>query len=71
MKQELWVFFLGCMHCIFLTNAEWFLLSNHIPTYVKDFTSPLNCSARDQFNFLINVYFMQVFTIINSICTGQ
>ena len=49
--------FLVVMHCIFLVNVEWFLLNDHIPTYVEDLTSPLNCSARDQFNFLINVHF--------------
>ena len=30
------IFFFGCMHCIFLANAEWFLLSDHTETYVEE-----------------------------------
>jgi len=35
-RTMLFFSFLGCMHCIFLATAEWFLLSDHIPTYVED-----------------------------------
>jgi hypothetical protein len=53
-KQEL--HFFGCMHCTFLASVEWFLLSDPIQTYAENSkTSPLNCSARNQFNILINV----------------